>query len=215
MRYNEAMQTPDLLTCETALWQSAHARIAGVDEVGRGPLAGPVVAAAVVLPPWTHIPAPLAQLTDSKQLSEKARQSLFPHIQHLALDYSLGVVTADVIDRINILNATYLAMERALSGLERADYVLVDGNRPLPWWRGPQAALVKGDSRSLSIAAASVLAKVFRDQLMTALDTHYPGYGLAQHKGYPTALHRRSIQQLGLSPQHRLTFCRKLLSEVA
>jgi ribonuclease HII len=215
MRYNEAMQTPDLLTCETALWQSAHTRIAGVDEVGRGPLAGPVVAAAVVLPPWKHIPDQLAQLTDSKQLSEKVRQALFPHIQSLALDYSLGVVTADVIDRINILNATYLAMERALSGLERVDYVLVDGNRPLPWWQGPQAALVKGDSRSLSIAAASVLAKVFRDQLMTALDRHYPGYGLAQHKGYPTARHRLSLQQLGLSPQHRLTFCRKLLLEVA
>ncbi len=209
------MQPPELLTCEIPLWQKAYTHIAGVDEVGRGPLAGPVVAAAVVLPPWEQIPPELKTLTDSKQLSEKTRMALFPEIQALALDYSLGVVTADVIDRINILNATYLAMERALSGLDRVDYVLVDGNRSLPWWRGPQTALVKGDSRSLSIAAASVLAKVFRDQLMTALDARYPGYGLAQHKGYPTAAHRRSILQLGMSPQHRLTFCRKLLQEVA
>lgn len=185
--------------------------VAGVDEVGRGPLAGPVVAAAVILPPRVKLPG----LDDSKALSPARRLTLFPAIQAQALDYGIGIVTAPVIDRINILQATYLAMWRAVKALRQADYLLIDGNRLLPYWDGPQEAIVKGDGREVAIAAASVLAKVTRDRLMEALDAHYPGYGLGRHMGYPTAAHRERLQALGLSPQHRRSFCRNLQLEPA
>ncbi len=189
--------------------------IAGVDEVGRGPLAGPVVAAAVILPREilcdTSLPLHVLNgLTDSKKLSPKKRAFFCTQIQQHALDYSLGVVSAPVIDRINILQATYLAMWRAVRGLQKVDYLLVDGNKTLPYWEGAQTCLVKGDGRSLSIAAASVLAKVARDSMMEAFEEHYPGYGLAQHKGYPTAFHREQVGRQGLSPQHRRSFCRRI-----
>lgn len=199
---------------EEAQQQQGYRYIAGVDEVGRGPLAGPVVAAAVILPSTTEAQGVLQGLTDSKKLSPARRDFFAKQIQIYAEDYSLGVVSAPVIDRINILQATYVAMWRAVSGLHTADFLLVDGNKTLPYWQGPQQALVKGDSRSLSIAAASVLAKVARDRIMEAFDAHYPGYGLAKHKGYPTALHRQQLSILGLSPQHRRSFCRRFVSGV-
>lgn len=192
--------------------QQGYQHIAGVDEVGRGPLAGPVVAAAVVLPQDIEAQGVLQGLTDSKKLSPAKRAFFATQIQTHALDYGLGVVSAPVIDRINILQATYVAMWRAVSALNVADFLLIDGNKVLPYWEGPQEALVKGDGRSLSIAAASVLAKVARDAMMEAFDRHYPGYELAKHKGYPTSLHRQQVMALGLSPQHRRSFCRRLMS---
>lgn len=192
--------------------QQGYRQIAGVDEVGRGPLAGPVVAAAVVLPADIESRGVLQGLTDSKKLSPAKRAFFAKQIQLYALDYSLGVVSAPVIDRINILQATYLAMWRAVSGLKAVDFLLIDGNKTLPYWDFDQEALIKGDGRSLSIAAASVLAKVARDGMMEAFDAYYPGYGLAKHKGYPTAFHRQQLSELGFSPQHRRSFCRRFVS---
>lgn len=195
------------LRYEQEYWQRGYACLAGVDEAGRGPLAGPVVAAAVILPQQD---AQLSGLNDSKKLTPRRRQFFFRQIQEQALDYSLGVVSADVIDRINILQATRLAMWRALRGLKKVDYALIDGNQPLTFWaERQQRCLIKGDSLSLSIAAASVLAKEARDALMVALAQRYPDYGFEQHKGYPTQAHRDAIRQFGLSPQHRRSFCRK------
>ena len=201
-----------MFSFETLKQQQGYRFIAGVDEVGRGPLAGPVVAAAVILPADIMNSGALNGLTDSKKLSERKREYFCKQIQIQALDYGLGVVSAPVIDRINILQATYLAMWRAVQGLKNVDCLLVDGNKPLPYWEAHQEALVKGDSRSLSIAAASVLAKVARDKMMQRFDQYYPHYGLAKHKGYPTALHRQQILEQGLSPQHRRSFCQRLLS---
>lgn len=199
---------------EQQFWLQRHRYVAGVDEAGRGPLAGPVVAAAVIFKP-DFDPARLPGLNDSKKLSEAKREALFPLIQAEALDYGLGVVNAPLIDRLNILQATYLAMWKALSQLKQVDACLIDGNRAIPFWEGPMQTLVKGDQRSLSIAAASILAKVTRDQLMNALDQTWPGYGFAKHKGYPTAVHTTLLQTHGPSPQHRLSFCQKFLEEVA
>ncbi len=199
---------------EQHFWQQNHLRVAGVDEAGRGPLAGPVVAAAVIFKP--HFDASrLAGLNDSKKLSEAKREALFPLIQAEALDYGLGIVNAPLIDHLNILQATYLAMWRALSQLKAVDACLIDGNRAIPFWEGPMQTLVKGDQRSVSIAAASVLAKVTRDQIMHALDQTWPGYDFAKHKGYPTAVHTRLLQAQGPSPQHRLSFCQKFLEASA
>lgn len=195
---------------EQPYWNQGIRWVAGVDEAGRGPLAGPVVAAAVVFPIYAPELQALKGLTDSKQLSEKARCRFVPLIQELALDYAVGIVSAPVIDRINILQATYLAMRRAIVGLTQVDQVLVDGNRCVPFLDTPQATIIKGDALSVSIAAASVLAKVVRDGIMEALEQHYPGYGFAQHKGYGTAAHCRQISALGLSPQHRRQFCQKI-----
>jgi ribonuclease HII len=176
--------------------------VAGVDEAGRGPLAGPVVAAAVILPETFDLPG----LTDSKQLSEKNRERLYPLIRAQALAVGIGVARVEEIDRINILQATLRSMQRAIGRLAvPADFLLVDGNMPVPLSL-PQQALVKGDSRSLSIAAASVVAKVVRDRIMCSLDRLHPGYGLAGHKGYGSAAHRAAIACLGPSPCHRRTF---------
>ncbi len=195
---------------EHRLWQQGLQQIAGVDEVGRGPLAGPVLAAAVVFAP-DFDPTPLQGLTDSKKLSSRQREHLAPLIQAHALAYGIGIVSAPVIDRINILQATFLAMRRALAHLPALDHVLVDGNKAIPYLDLPQTPIIKGDLHSLSIAAASVLAKTARDALMCALAQYYPDYGLERHMGYPTAFHRAQVQQLGLSPQHRRSFCRKIL----
>ncbi len=186
--------------------QQAQARgfsaIAGIDEAGRGPLAGPVVAAAVILPQEFE----LKGLTDSKKLSEKKREELFPLIRKQAAAYGIGLATAQEIDQINVLQATLLAMQRALKKMRgKADYLLIDGITPLPVDL-PQQTLKKGDSRSLSIAAASVLAKVARDRIMLALDRQYPGYGFAGHKGYGTLAHRQAIAARGPVLPHRLTF---------
>jgi len=176
--------------------------IAGIDEAGRGPLAGPVVAAAVILPASFDLPG----LTDSKQLSATARERLYPLIRAQALAVGVGVARAEEIDRVNILQATLRSMQRAVERLAvPADFLLIDGNVPVPL-RLPQQTLVKGDSRSLSIAAASVIAKVVRDRIMVTYGRIFPGYGFAGHKGYGSAAHRAAIARLGPSPCHRRTF---------
>lgn len=175
--------------------------VAGIDEAGRGPLAGPVVAAAVILP-GTFVDQ---GLDDSKKLSAARRETLYEQIRGGTIN-GIGVASVAEIDRFNILQATLLAMQRALQRLaQRPDYLLVDGITAVPL-EVPQRTLKKGDSRSLSIAAASILAKVVRDRIMHSLDQQFPGYGLAQHKGYGTLQHRRAIAALGPSPQHRTTF---------
>jgi ribonuclease HII len=176
--------------------------VAGIDEAGRGPLAGPVVAAAVILPERFELPG----LTDSKQLSVKSRERLYPLIRAQALAVGIGVASAGEIDRVNILQATLHSMQRAVGRLQvPADFLLIDGNVPVPLAL-PQQTLVKGDSRSLSIAAASVVAKVVRDRIMASYDRIFPGYGFAGHKGYGSAAHRQALARLGPSPCHRHTF---------
>ncbi len=181
---------------------SAKQRIAGIDEVGRGCIVGPVVTAAVILDPEQ----PIAGLTDSKKLSEKQRQRLAEHIKASALSWAIARAEASEIDRINILQATLVAMQRAFARLDvRPDYVMVDGNR-LPQLDCPAEAVVQGDLLIAEISAASILAKVARDDEMLTLDRFYPGYGFAVHKGYPTARHLAALQQLGITPQHRRSF---------
>ena len=176
--------------------------IAGVDEVGRGPLAGPVVTAAVILDP-AH---PIAGLADSKKLTETQREALAPIIKERALAWSLGRAEVDEIDNLNILQATMLAMQRAVAGLSIAPtHALVDGNRA-PELPCSVTTIIKGDQKEPAISAASILAKVARDNEMVALDAEFPGYGLAQHKGYPTAQHRAALIELGASPIHRQSF---------
>jgi len=184
----------------------------GVDEVGRGCLFGPVVAAAVQLPDAALAPLAAAGLTDSKRLSARRRQALLPLIHRHALATSLGQASAAEIDRWGIRRATELAMLRALQRrpwLPRL--VIVDGNLPLRLWPGAQATLVAGDRHNLAIAAASVLAKQVRDQLIARLAERYPGYGLERHAGYGTALHRAALQHLGATPLHRRSFLRRLV----
>ena len=176
--------------------------IAGTDEVGRGPLAGEVVAAAVILDPATPIPG----LNDSKKLSDKQRQQLVILIKERALAFAIGRSSVMEIDILNILQASLLAMRRAVEALAlRPQLVYVDGNH-LPDWRYKSKAIVRGDAKIPAIAAASVLAKVTRDLEMEALDSLYPGYGLAKHKGYPTKQHLEALAKLGPSPIHRKSF---------
>ncbi|MDX1694359.1 MAG: ribonuclease HII [Ketobacteraceae bacterium] len=181
---------------------SAGRLIAGVDEVGRGPLAGAVVAAAVILDPAK----PIAGLTDSKKLSEKRRDALFDEIQEKALAWAVGRAEVHEIDRINILHASMLAMKRAVELLSpAAEYALIDGNR-VPELSCPCEPIIKGDLTEPAISAASILAKVTRDREMVLLDQQYPGYGLAQHKGYPTRDHLLALETLGPSEIHRRSF---------
>ncbi|MEI8594893.1 ribonuclease HII [Photobacterium sp. Hal280] len=176
--------------------------IAGVDEVGRGPLVGAVVTAAVILDPAN----PIVGLADSKKLSEKKRLALFNEIQEKALSWSLGRCEPDEIDELNILQATMVAMQRAVAGLSvQPDYVLIDGNR-VPSLPVPAQAVVKGDMRVAEISAASILAKVTRDREMEALDALFPAYGFAQHKGYPTKAHFAALEKHGAIDQHRKSF---------
>ncbi|WHI48051.1 MULTISPECIES: ribonuclease HII [unclassified Microbulbifer] len=186
--------------------------IAGVDEVGRGPLAGDVVAAAVILDPNK----PIAGLADSKKLTEKKREQLFDEICERALSYSIARATVEEIDQLNILQASLLAMHRAVAQLSvQPEFVLVDGNKK-PNWDYPCDTVVKGDGRVAAIGAASILAKVTRDREMVVLDSEYPGYGLAGHKGYPTKAHMEALQLQGPTPIHRTSFApvRRLLEEV-
>jgi ribonuclease HII len=188
---------------ETAdLFASISGRvIAGVDEVGRGPLAGDVIAAAVILPDY-----PLSGLTDSKALSETRRVALAEMIQHEAKAWALGRSSVAEIDELNILQASLLAMRRAVEALSICpDLVLVDGNL-LPKWPYEARAIVKGDLTEPAISAASILAKVARDREMVELDGRYPGYGLATHKGYPTKAHLAALRERGVSPIHRRSF---------
>lgn len=185
--------------------------LAGVDEVGRGPLAGDVVAAAVILDPAR----PIAGLRDSKKLSHGRREVLAEVIREQALAWSVARATVAEIDELNILHASLLAMKRAVESLAvQPGYVLVDGNR-LPRWRYAAEPVVKGDDRVPAIAAASILAKVQRDEELLALDAQYPGYGFASHKGYPTAAHLAALRELGVTPVHRRSFApvRALLAD--
>ncbi|MBO5952618.1 MAG: ribonuclease HII [Oscillospiraceae bacterium] len=180
--------------------------ICGVDEAGRGPLAGPVCAAAVILPTHVDIPG----LNDSKKLTDKRRRELFPIIMEQAISYGIGFADHNEIDDFNILQATYLAMERALAGLTvRPDIVLIDGNRTKNFGL-PVQTVVHGDSLSANIAAASILAKVTRDNLMLQMAQMYPGYGFEIHKGYGTKAHYEALRTNGPSPIHRMSFLKKL-----
>jgi ribonuclease HII len=188
-----------------------HIRVCGIDEVGRGPLAGAVVAAAVILDPAR----PIAGLADSKKLSERQRERLFDLICDQALAWSLGRAEVEEIDRLNILQASLLAMQRAAEALPVApEHALVDGNR-LPRLPCSAEAIVGGDGSEACIAAASIIAKVTRDREMVELDALYPGYGLARHKGYPTKVHLEALRIHGVSPVHRRSFgpVRRLLEQ--
>lgn len=183
--------------------------ICGVDEAGRGPLAGPVCAAAVILPEHLQIPG----LTDSKKLTDKKRRELFPIIQEQALAYGIGLASEQEIDEINILQATFLAMRRALDQLSvRPEIALIDGNRETDFGL-PVKTVVRGDSLSANIAAASILAKVTRDNLMVELAKEYPEYGFEIHKGYGTMAHYEALRTYGPCPIHRKTFLKKFYGE--
>ena len=187
--------------------------VAGVDEAGRGPLAGPVVAAAVILAPDRALPG----IRDSKKLTEARRENLYADITDGALAWSVGRADVGEIDSLNILQATMLAMQRAVQGLApAAEYVLVDGNR-LPALACSAEAIVRGDRLVPAISAASILAKVTRDREMRSMDERYPGYGFAQHKGYPSRMHLEALQRLGVTAIHRRSYApvRKLLGESA
>ena len=207
---------------QNALWtfdRQFGVTLCGIDEAGRGPLAGPVFAACAVLKPGVEIPF----LNDSKKLTEKRREQIFEDIlEHEKAWFGIGAATPGEIDRVNILQATFLAMNRAYAMMLAGEdlpgdfppaLALVDGNRD-PGLPIPTRTVVKGDGRSASIAAASVLAKVSRDRCMVELDAEYPQYQFAKHKGYPTKLHYELIQQHGISPIHRLSFLKKLTGEV-
>ena len=199
-----------MLTHERTAWQNQHSRVAGVDEAGRGPLAGPVVAAAVWIEPsflMAEEHSFFKGLNDSKQLTEAQRTFFFQRLQSCS-QVAIGVGLASVaeIDSFNILRATHLAMARALSQLNpRPDHALVDG-RPVPGLPCSSTAIVKGDSASLSIAAASVIAKVTRDAMLVEMDRQYPQYGFARHKGYGTAEHLAALERLGPCPEHRRSY---------
>lgn len=192
----------DTLFFEKSARQRGYRCVAGVDEAGRGPLAGPVVAAAVVLPAEFDLPG----LTDSKRLSARQREALYPLIREQAIAVGIGLASASDVDQYNILQATLRSMNQAVSRLAcHVDYLLVDGISRIPTPL-PQETLKKGDSRSLSISAASIIAKVVRDRIMQAYDRHYPEYGFAGHKGYGSAKHLQAIARCGPSPLHRKTF---------
>lgn len=194
---------------EEAIRNEGYLSVCGIDEAGRGPLSGPVVAAACILPDGCEIPL----LNDSKKLTPKQRDRLFDEIREKAVAYGIGSASPEEIDEINILNATMLAMRRAIAALPvKADFALVDGNvvRDFPI---PAKAIVKGDALSCSISAASILAKVTRDRICLEDDKKYPAYQFAKHKGYGTALHMKILREIGPSPIHRKTFLRFLEDE--
>lgn len=199
---------------EITMWEIEDAfpdaqLICGVDEAGRGPLAGPVCAAAVVLPKHLRLPG----LTDSKKLTDKKRRELFPLIQQQALAYGIGFASEAEIDEINILQATFLAMKRALAQLNcQPDLALIDGNRETDFGL-PVKTVVKGDSLSANIAAASVLAKVSRDDVMVELAKTYPQYGFDIHKGYGTKAHYQALEEFGPCPAHRRSFLKKFYAQ--
>lgn len=183
--------------------------VCGIDEAGRGPLCGPVCAAAVILP----VDCEIEGINDSKKLSEKKREKLYDEIIQKAVCYSVSMVPSDVIDEINILQATFLAMRNAVAALSvKPDLALIDGNQK-PGLAIEERTIVKGDAKSVSIAAASILAKVTRDRYMLTLDEKYPEYQFARHKGYGTKLHYEMLSQYGLCPEHRRTFLKKILGD--
>ena len=184
--------------------------VCGVDEAGRGPLAGPVFAAAVILPDDLEIEG----LNDSKKISEKKREQLFEIVKEKAVAYSVAFATVEEIEQFNILEATYLAMNRAIEGLNTpADYALIDGNRVPRNIKIPCETVIKGDAKSCSISAASILAKVSRDRLLLEYDEQYPEYEFKKHKGYGTAAHYEAVKKYGLCPVHRPSFFKKFFGE--
>ena len=198
---------PDF-SCENEARSKGYKLVCGVDEAGRGPLAGPVCAAAVILPDNCEIEG----LNDSKKISEKKREALFDIIKEKAIAYSIAYGSLEEIEEYNILEATYLAMNSAIEGLNtKADFALIDGNRVPKGIKIPCETVVKGDSKSCSIAAASILAKVTRDRLMLEYDKKYPQYLFAQHKGYGTKAHYEAIKQHGVCEIHRLSFLKNVL----
>ncbi len=193
---------------ETAARHKGFRLVCGVDEAGRGPLAGPVCAAAVILPEDCSIEG----LNDSKKLSEKKRETLFPIIKEQALSYSIAFASVEEIEEYNILNATFIAMNRAINGLDiRADYALIDGNRVPKGIEIQCETVIKGDAKSASVAAASILAKVTRDRLLLEYDEKYPEYGFKNHKGYGTAAHYEAISKYGITPIHRPSFLKNVI----
>ena len=196
----------ELWTLENDIYKDGYSLICGVDEAGRGPLAGPVCAAAVILPRGLNIDG----LNDSKKLTEKKREALFDPIREQALTYGIAFATVEEIEELNILNATFLAMNRAIEQLNpEPELALIDGNRNTGI-AAPSRCVVKGDAKCADIAAASILAKVSRDRYMLEMDKKYPQYHFAQHKGYGTKLHYDAILEYGPSPIHRLSFLKKL-----
>lgn len=203
------MTEKNMWAIEDSLYADGIVTVCGVDEAGRGPLAGPVCAAAVILPPHLEIPG----LDDSKKLTDKRRRELVPIIKENAIAYGIAMASHEEIDKINILQATFLAMERAIAQLDgKADFALIDGNREKDFGL-PVKTVVKGDSLSANIAAASVLAKVTRDDLMDEMAKVYPEYGFEIHKGYGTKAHYAALTEHGPSPIHRMTFLRKFYGE--
>ena len=203
------MSNVNMWEIEDSFYADGKKIICGVDEAGRGPLAGPVCAAAVILPEHLEIPG----LTDSKKLTDKKRRELFPIIKEQAIAYGIGLASEQEIDEINILQATFLAMQRALDQLTvKPDLALIDGNREKDFGL-PVKTVVKGDSLSMNIAAASILAKVTRDDLMVQLADQYPEYGFEIHKGYGTKAHYAALTEYGASPIHRKSFLKKFYGE--
>ncbi len=199
----------DWLEYENKAIESGYKNICGVDEAGRGPLAGPVCAAAVILPEGKIIEG----VNDSKKLTEKKREELFDVIKEEAVAYSVGWASVEEVEEINILNAAMLAMKRAVEGLSvKADFAYIDGNK-IPNVEIPCEAVVKGDAKSMSIAAASILAKVSRDRLMIEYAAEYPEYGFEKHKGYGTKAHNEAILKYGVTPIHRMSFLKKLFEK--
>ena len=196
-----------MLEIENRLYNEGYSSICGVDEAGRGPLCGPVVAAAVILPKNEKIEG----VNDSKKLSEKKREQLFDVIKEKAIAVGVGISDVDVIEKVNILNATKLAMKEAISNLKvKPDYVLIDGNQGLDIDTNFET-VISGDAKSESIAAASIIAKVTRDRMLIEYDKKYPEYGFAKHKGYGTKVHIEAIQKYGLTDIHRPSFCTKFI----
>lgn len=207
------MSTIDLWACERPHWQAGETLVCGVDEAGRGPLAGPVCAAAVIFPPNLDLETELPGLNDSKKLTDQKRRALFDKIRACAVSYCVAWASRQEIDEHNILQATYMAMNRAVAGLSRRpETVLVDGNRD-PGLGLPTELIVKGDSRSASIAAASILAKVSRDDVLLELARQYPQYGFEVHKGYGTKRHYAALEDFGPCPEHRTTFLKKFYAK--
>ncbi len=200
----------ELWNFEHMAMEEGYKLICGVDEAGRGPLAGPVCAAAVILPADLEIEG----LNDSKKLTEKKREALYDVIKEKAVAYGIAMASEQEIDEINILQATFLAMKRAVEAMGcKPDFVLVDGNREPDLGELPQKTIVKGDSRSANIAAASILAKVTRDRYMMEKDAQFPQYGFAVHKGYGTQKHYEALREHGHCPIHRRTFLKKFYGE--
>lgn len=209
MKENEIERLDNMLVFENEAYEKGYEFVCGVDEAGRGPLCGPVVAAAVILAKNAHIEG----VNDSKKLSEKKREKLFDDIMENAVAVGIGMSDVDVIEKINILGATKEAMKEAISNLNiKPDYVLIDGNQDININIDRQT-VVSGDARSQSIAAASIIAKVTRDRMLKQYDEMYPEYGFAKHKGYGTKAHIEAIKEYGLTPIHRPSFCTKFVSK--